>query len=147
MSKELRKNIMLRSKLKNSFNKDRSYENWCKYKRQRNFCVNLLRKTKRNFFKNVNEKKISDNRTFWKEIKPYFNDKGSMSSKITLDERDKIIHRDKEIVESMNKYFVNKTKTLRLKRPKKYDANDIDILTSQFKNHASIISRNGSRYN
>ena len=60
MSKELRKNIMLRSKLKNSFNKDRSYENWCKYKRQRNFCVNLLRKTKRNFFKNVNEKKISD---------------------------------------------------------------------------------------
>ena len=30
MSKELRKNIMLRSKLKNSFNKDRSYENWCK---------------------------------------------------------------------------------------------------------------------
>ena len=70
------------------FNKDRSYENWCKYKRQRNFCVNLLRKTKRNFFKNVNEKKISDNRTFWKEIKPYFNDKGGMSSKITLVERD-----------------------------------------------------------
>ena len=82
MSKELRKNIMLRSKLKNSFNKDRSYENWCKYKRQRNFCVNLLRKTKRNFFKNVNEKKI------WKEIKPYFNDKGGMPSKITLVERD-----------------------------------------------------------
>ena len=138
MSKELRKNIMLRSKLKNSFNKDRSYENWCKYKRQRNFCVNLLRKTKRNFFKNVNEKKISDNRTFWKEIKPYFNDKGGMSSKITLVERDKIIHKDKEIAETMNKYFVNITKILRLKRSKKYNTNDIDILTSQFKDLASI---------
>ena len=34
MSKELRKSIMLRSKLKNTFNKNRSYENWCKYKRQ-----------------------------------------------------------------------------------------------------------------
>ena len=33
MSKELRKNIMLRTQLKNSFNKDRSYENWCKYNR------------------------------------------------------------------------------------------------------------------
>ena len=132
MSKELRKNIMLRSKLKNSFNKDRSYENWCKYKRQRNFCVNLLRITKRNSFRNLNEKKISDNRTFWKEIKPYFNDKGGMSSKITLVERDEIIHKDKEIPETMNKYFVNITKTLRLKRFKKYNTNDIDILTSQF---------------
>ena len=110
---------MLRSKLKNSFNKDRSYENWCKYKRQRNFCVNLLRITKRNSFRNVNEKKVSDNRTFWKEIKPYFNDKGGMSSKTTLVERDKIIHKDKEIVKTVNKYFVNTTKALRLKRSKK----------------------------
>ena len=38
----------------------------------------------------------------------------------------------------MNKYFVNIAKTLRLKRSKKYDSNDIDILTSQFKDHASI---------
>ena len=98
-----------------------------------------MRKTKRNFFKNVNEKKISDNRTFWKEIKPYFNDKGGMSSKIMLVERDKIIqHKDKEIAETMNKYFVNITKTLGLKRSKKYNTNDIDILTSQFKDHASI---------
>ena len=97
-----------------------------------------MRITKRNIFKIINEKKISDNRTFWKEIKPYFNDKGGMSSKITLVERDKIIHKDKEIAETMNKYFVNITKTLRLKRSKKYNTNDIDILTSQFKDHASI---------
>ena len=61
-----------------------------------------------------------------------------MSSKITLIERDKIMHKDKEIAETMNKYFVNITKTLRLKRSKKYNTNDIDILTSQFKDHASI---------
>ena len=131
MTKELGKNIMLRSKLNNSFNKDRSYENWCKYKWQRNFCVNLLRKTKRNFFKNVNEKKISDNRTFWKEIKPYFNDKGGMSSKIKLVERDKIIHKDKKIAETINKYFVNRTKTLRLKRSKNMT---LMILASQLFN-------------
>ena len=61
-----------------------------------------------------------------------------MSSTITLVERDKIMHKDKEIAEIMNKYFVNIAKTLRLKRSKKYDSNDIDILTSQFKDHASI---------
>ena len=30
------------------------------------------------------KKKNSDNRTFWKEIKPYFNDKGGMYSNKTL---------------------------------------------------------------
>ena len=82
----------------------------CKYKRQRNFCVHLLRITKRNFFKNLSEKKISDNRAFWKEIKPHFYDKGGISSKTKLVEREKIIHKDKDIAETMNKYFVNITK-------------------------------------
>ena len=36
--------------------------------------VNLLKKPKRKFFRNLNEKKLSDSRSFWKEIKPYFND-------------------------------------------------------------------------
>ena len=58
-----------------------------------------------------------------------------MSSKITLVERDKIIHKYKEI---MIKYLVNITKTLRLKLSKNYDTNGIDILTSQFKDHANI---------
>ena len=38
----------------------------------------------------------------------------------------------------MNKYFVNITKTLHLKWSKKCNTNDIDILTSQFKDYASI---------
>ena len=32
MTKNLRKEIMKRSKLKNNFNKNRNHENWCKYK-------------------------------------------------------------------------------------------------------------------
>ena len=46
MTKELRKAIMLRSKLKNIFNKIKTQFNWQKYQ-QRNFCLNLLRKTKK----------------------------------------------------------------------------------------------------
>ena len=38
----------------------------------------------------------------------------------------------------MNKYFVNITKILRLKQSKKYDTNDTHILSSKFKDHASI---------
>ena len=35
MTKKLRKEIMKSSKLKNNFNKNRNYENWCKYETQR----------------------------------------------------------------------------------------------------------------
>ena len=62
MTKELRKAIMKRSQLKNRYNKNHNYENWYLYKKQRNFCVNLLRKTKRNYFKNVKTQDITDNK-------------------------------------------------------------------------------------
>ena len=47
-------------------------KNWKNYKKQRNFCVDLLGKTKTEYFKNLNVKDLSDNRKFWKTIKPYF---------------------------------------------------------------------------
>ena len=48
LSKELRRASTERSQLKNRWNKNGSYENWYLYKQQRNFCVSLLKKTKRN---------------------------------------------------------------------------------------------------
>ena len=66
MSKTLRKAIMKGSKLQNTFNKKRSSKNWQNYKRQRNICSNKLKSTK-------NE--ITDNRKFWKTVKPFFTDK------------------------------------------------------------------------
>ena len=49
MAKELRKAIMLRSKFLNTYNKDKTHFNWQKHKHQRNFCLNILRKTKEIF--------------------------------------------------------------------------------------------------
>ena len=63
MTKELRKTIMKRSQLKNMYNKNRNYEKWYLYKKQRSFCVSLLRKTKRNYFKNLKIQDITDNKT------------------------------------------------------------------------------------
>ena len=53
MTKELRKEIMLQSKLKNKFNKERNHINWCNYKRQRNHCLSILRKTKKEYFNSL----------------------------------------------------------------------------------------------
>ena len=51
MTKQLRKAIMHRSRLKNVFNKSGTAKTWDSYKKQRNFCVNLLRKTKKSILK------------------------------------------------------------------------------------------------
>ena len=67
ITKELRKKIMKRSKLKNLFNKNKNQENWCKYKTQRNCRVNLLCKTKKQYYKNLDIKEVTDNKKLWKK--------------------------------------------------------------------------------
>ena len=39
---------------------------------QRNYCASLFKKTKIRYYANLNEKKILDNRPFWKIVKPSF---------------------------------------------------------------------------
>ena len=45
MTKTLRKAIKKRPKLRNTFNKEKSIENWSEYKRQRNPCSNLQKQS------------------------------------------------------------------------------------------------------
>ena len=47
MTKELRKQIIKRLQLRSEFNRNRNHENWCNFKFQRNYCVNLFKKTKK----------------------------------------------------------------------------------------------------
>ena len=135
MTKELRKEIMLRSKLKNKFNKERNHINWCNYKRQRNYCLSILRKSKKEYFNSLNMKQVSDNKLFWKSVKPFFfNDKGSNSSKITLVEENNIISDEAEIANIMNNYFINVSKTLNLKKQLGLVRSGVN----EFENHISI---------
>ena len=116
ISKTLRKAIMHRSKLKNIYNKYRTEDNWANYKKQRNFCVNLLRKTKTEYFQKLNVKDLSDNRKFWKTIKPFFSNKDLNSNKLMLKENNRLITEEKELATVMNTFFVNITESLDLKK-------------------------------
>ena len=59
MNKTLSKAIMLRTLLRNKFLKNRSNENKTNYVKQRNHCVSLLRKTKRECYSYLDEEKKS----------------------------------------------------------------------------------------
>ena len=65
MNKALTKEIMTRTRLRNKFLNNRSEKYKKKYLKQRNYCVSLLRKSKSDYFGNLNEKNISGNKTWF----------------------------------------------------------------------------------
>ena len=76
MTKDLSTEIMKTSRLRNRFlKKNKSLENRILYTQQRSYCISLLRKTKIRYYINLNEKKILDNKQFWKVVKSLFSDK------------------------------------------------------------------------
>ena len=98
----------------------------------RQLCLNFLRKTKKNFYKALDEKQVSDSKTFWKNVKPFFSDKGINWWKITLAEKNAIVVEEEKIATNIiNNYFINITKNLNLKPLEK---NKVDM----FENHISI---------
>ena len=86
----------------------------------------------------MNLKKICDNKTFWKKVKPYFSEKGIPTNKISLVENNKPISDEQEISKIFNKYFVNMTKSLNLKQVSLKTSN-INSIIANFSNHISIL--------
>ena len=84
--------------------------------KQSNFCVNLLRNTKKDYFQKLSLKDFTDNKKFWKTFKPFFSNKGLNSNKLRLREKDVLVADEKTLATLMNNYCVNITADLDLKR-------------------------------
>ena len=145
MTKELRKANMKRTRLKNRFNKNRTNENWTAFKKQRNFCVKLLRQNKRSYYNRLDPKVVSENKKFWKTVKPFFSNKIQGSASITLLENDVVESDDTRVAEILNGYFVDITKTLSVaceEDSKNLDVSSQDSLQvtiQRFQCHPSIV--------
>ena len=147
MTKELRKIIMNRSRYKNKYFKNKTVENWEKYREHRDDCVKLTKKVKREYFQNLKITSINDNKTFWKTVKPFFSDKGNKDQKkIILMENGEIIRKDKINAISFNDYFINITRNLDIQEieieplPLNTDivcTDPIDTILYNYKNHPS----------
>ena len=112
MNKTLRKAIMTRSMLKRRYNLDRTTINFEKYKKQRNIYVNLLRKSKKQYFNNADVKNLTDNKKFWKIIRPKFSNKCKTANTIILVEDEKILQDEKAIGNTFHKCFTDVTHSL-----------------------------------
>ena len=118
MTKALSKFIKERTRLRSTFLKNSTVANKLSYTKQINVCVSLLRKIKREYFANLNENNITDNRKFWQIVKTFLSDKNKSREKITLVKNEEIISDDGEMANSLNKYFSNIVKSLKI--PEKF---------------------------
>ena len=155
-NKELSSAHKKRMQLRNQYLRKRCYQNKRFYTKQRNFCVSLLRKTKKKRYANLNHKDIADNKQIWRTVKPLLSDKSKSNEKITLVEDNRIIIEDKDNVELLNSFFSNAVKNLKI--PEFSDSNPlakniphpIFKVLLKYKNHRSIIAiknaRNGPSY-
>ena len=112
VTKRMRKAIMLRSQLENKFFSEGTDMYWNALKKQRNYCTRLYKRERKKYYSNLDIKNITDNKKFWKTVKPLFGDKGGMGEKIVLVENDKIISDDKEVAETFNTFFKNAVTSL-----------------------------------
>ena len=137
MTKTLRKAIMTRSRLKNTYHKIPTSSNWKIYKNQRNLCVTLNRKTKQAFFSNLDCKNPQTLKNFWEYSRPYFTDKVKSSSKIILLEGDKIVSKNDELVKCFNEHFNNIYESAQPFNTE--SADPVSDAISTFESHPSII--------
>ena len=121
MRKELRAAIMQRSKLRPKFLKKRTNDSKHLYNRQRNPCISLLRKTKKDNFKLLNNKVISDNKKSWQTISFLFSGKAFHKEIIILKDSNRTITNNHELAETFNTFFSNITQNLKL------DSNLVEI--------------------
>ena len=62
---------------------------------------------KKQFFNNLNPKFVSDNKLFWKIVKPLFFSKVSYNANIKLIDKDEIIQSDQKVAETLDRFFKN----------------------------------------
>ena len=116
ITKDLSKAIMKRSRLRNNFLKNRTGENKTLYTKQRNYCVSRLKKSKKKYFANLDEKDILDNKLFWKTIKPALSDKVMARDRINLSEKVESVKTELETAEVLNKFFSNIVNNLEISK-------------------------------
>ena len=80
MTRDLRKAIYNRSRLKNNLNKNQTNENRIKYKKQRNKCVSLRKKGIKSHFESITRDGIMSSKNFWNTIKPFITNKSGLTN-------------------------------------------------------------------
>ena len=76
--------------------------------------MSLVRKSKKLYYSNLDEKKVTVNKIFWKTIKPFLSNKIVSREKITLIQEDEIVESDINTVQILNTSFFDIVSNLKI---------------------------------
>ena len=99
-----------------------------------------------NYYRNLNEKDITDNKRNWKTVKPFLSDKSINSDKIHLNKNGELINSKFKTAEVLNEFFSNIVKNLKIPEYENLNCNIQKVkdpvlkATLKYKNHPSIIA-------
>ena len=74
----------------------------------------MRKKNRKQYYSNLNEKNVVDNKKFWKTVKPLLFDKLKSNEKMTLEEDDKIFTKDIKLAEEVDSFFSNAVKNFKI---------------------------------
>ena len=74
----------------------------------------LLEKQKKDYCNNLDHKKVTDNKSFSRTVKPLFSDKSSSISKFILIENELLLNDDEKILSTLNDFFSNVVSNLNI---------------------------------
>ena len=100
-TKELSKKLTW-SRLRNKYLKNRNEENGAIYVKQRDYCVSLLRKSKKKYYENLDERNLMDNKLFRKSS---FSDKIVTRDRIYLTEDGEVVKTESATAETLNNFL------------------------------------------
>ena len=138
---------MLHSRLRNKLLKTKTEESKQQYDKQQNFCVNFLRKAKRNYFADLDNRILKDNRKIWKTVKPLFSGKVYQKESITIISKDteKSIYKNEERAKTFHSLFSSMVDNLKIENDINRQANvstHLDLVLrviETFKYHPSTL--------
>ena len=75
-----------------------------------------MQKAKKQYFSNLEPNLITDNKNFWKSVKPLFSDKITVKEIINLTENGEILSSDTDIADTFNDYLSNVVQNVNIPR-------------------------------
>ena len=147
VTKDLRRAIMKRSRLRNKYNNWKSRENYIAYRQAKRDCDRETELAKSQYFSRATEKGILNNKEFWKLMKPALTNKGIIGSDvIILEENGELISDEHKLVEIFNNHYINIVETTMGKPPPSLgdpcdpdkDSSTVRDIICKFGNHPSI---------
>ena len=137
---------MLQSRARRQFP---TVENYTIFKKQRNYCVNLVAKTKRDYYNNLNPNIFKDNKKFWIAIRPFISDKQNIFQKdFILVENENVTSEATDVAEKMNNFFIDVIENLDIEHFEEQTIeinpqDSIENIVRMYSKHPSILKIKG----